>query len=40
LLDEEVLLELIAPVHLEHEAAEVADSIFACANERASLAAE
>ena len=38
LLDQEVLLELVAPVHLEHQAAEVADPLLARADERPPLA--
>ena len=37
---EEVLAEPVTPVHLEHEAAQVADPLLACAHERSPLAAE
>src|SRR5262249_11405082 len=39
-LDHEVLPELIAPVHLEHQAAEVADAGLARLQKEAPLAAE
>jgi hypothetical protein len=39
-VDEEVLAELIAPVHLEHEAAEVAQARFAQLEQGAAFAAE
>ncbi len=38
-VDEQVLAELVAAVHLEHETAEVAQASFAQLEERAALAA-
>jgi hypothetical protein len=35
--DEEILAELVAAVHLEHQAAQVAESLLACAQERTPL---
>ena len=37
-VDQEVLAELVAPVHLEHQSAKVTQPLFAGAQQRASLA--
>jgi hypothetical protein len=39
-VSEEILPEAIAPVHLQHEAAEVAELLLSSAEERAALAPE
>ena len=39
-LDQQILAEAVAPVHLERQAAEVAEPVLAHAHERAALATE
>jgi hypothetical protein len=40
MLDDQIFPELIVPVHLEHQAAEVADAALALAQERSALTAD
>jgi hypothetical protein len=40
LLDEQILAETVTAVHLEHEAAEIADALLAGAHEGTALAAQ